>query len=1440
MSMTPDAKKLLATTIRALRARLLANLAARTQSVYQLDLKAKDANLDEATACKRRRLEEHLDDEVRAQRGRDKPRDAADFRQEVEQTAAYTLLNRLVVLRIMEATGLRRQALVTHGWESPAYKTFRDLAPTLRDDESEGYELLLHLVFEELAGELPGLYGPAGPGGVADLIEVPASTLRHAIEALDQPGLVSCWTDDMTLGWVYQYWNDPEREALDAKIHGGGKIAPHEIASKTQMFTERYMVDWLLQNSLGPMWLAMCQRHGWTAEADAHGTLADLEARRVEWRARRDRGEVSLTEMMPLHSETERRWAYYVPQPIPEGAVRQAPESVRDLKILDPAVGSGHFLVAAFELLVALYREEARHRGEEGHEDWSDKAIVEHIISDNLYGIDLDPRAVQIAAAALWLKAQQNCPEAHPRELHLVASNLRLANLPKDDPALVELRREVERETGIPGALTDKVVAAIAGAEHLGSLLQVDRAVEEALDKHEHQLTRATGEAAQGGLFSGFPQQQRALIGREEAKLSILEGLEGFLKKHTRGDDLGLRLRGEQLAAGVRFVRMVREGTYDLVIGNPPYQGTGKMQNPSYVQTVYKMARADLYAAFLVRGLQLARAGGTSALLTMRNWMFIRQFSELRQWLLKTHDLRALGDFERGAFEDIPDEVVSVVASAFRRSPPDTARSVAITPTPLDDRTRDGERTQRKRAAVVAQVRRHEFAPAKLQVVPEWPLIYWWSENELDGYSAMPKILDFGGAKKGLCTGNDSRFLRLVWEVPKADVFVARFDDTHSGRSTGWSPAVYGAKSKEWFEPLELVLRWHDRGLELSQFNSVSRGVAIRNVDFYFRIGVAFSAIGTVFSARIHRYQSVFGDKGPSVFPSNLPAAVCAMNSTRGKVTMRDLNPSISYQAGDVDRLPLWHVGDAETIVAMLDKVLGEHESHREPSVEFRLPGPSAWRRAQAWAQEAVDRREGAPLPAYVEELDPEPAIDHLSFALGVVLGRFGADGAGILDPTKNDLSHALPAGILFLNTTLDSNDLRDSLREPAAKPLLDAWRQYGPAIAPKGELRDYLASDFFEHHRKQYENRPIHWPLSSERRTFVAWITIHRWDASTLRILLADHLQPALNSIEGELRDVRAARDGADKTAARVAEKRLDRLQRAREELQAFIAAVEQCAEKGPPPVDAKCPARAIDARYEPDLDDGVMINAAALWPLFPVKQWKEPRKWWKELARAEGKKDYDWSHLAMRYWPQRVDDRCVTDPSLAVAHGCFWRYHPTRAWVWELRLQDEIGPDFRIEEVPYRGDGGHEAHRTIFLTDHPIDALAIVEKEVLRRMRKHSCFQDELRLLETGLWSAVPDQCWALELRIIKRYRAILKKQLLGSVWGDLKEFRLRAPDEEAARAAFIAGNPSAFRRRQQLLEAALDFVFTDEDEDQDDDVVDEAEAGAVADEADEEDDE
>jgi len=1483
--MTSDAKQALKETVRSLRARLLADLHDATESAWQMGVRVQNTELDEAPRATRATFEAWAAEQVRTQappatptrakraRGRraavvdaDAPttddaaatataapararrsgsaaeRTADDFRREAEKLAAATLLNRLVMLRLLEAPGsdgtppMRSPAVVTGGWESRGYKDFRELAPALvRGDATEGFAFLLRLVYADLAMELPGLYGDAG---VADLVPIPPATLRHAIEALDDPQLASCWTDDMTLGWVYQYWNDPEREALDAKINAGGKIEPHEIASKTQLFTERYMVDWLLQNSLGPMWLAICKKHGWTPDVEADGTLANLEARRVEWRAKRDSGEVSLTDLMPLHTDAERRWAYYVPQPLSDDAVTKAAESVRDLKIIDPAVGSGHFLVVTVGLLFALYREEARHRGLADDPGWTDKAIVERILSYNLHGIDLDPRAVQIAAAALWFAGRQISRDARPRRLNLVASNLRLASLPDDDPALVKLRAEVERDIGMPGDLVDSIIHALRGADSLGSLLRIDRAVDEAIARHEKTMAERPA-AVQKGLFGDDPKparQTKIEFDATAARRSLLDRLESFLTRHTGGDDLGLRLAGEQLAAGVRFVRIVREGAYDLVVANPPYQGTAKMAEAWYIEQQYPLGKADLFAAFLLRGMELVGEGGIVAMLTIRNWMFVAQYAALRQHILGACHLSALGDFDKGCFESMPtSQLISISLPVLRRSKREELETVALQPTKPDEKFWGRDRTELKRAAVLAQTGRHDFVPSDLKSIPEWPLVYWWPKTFLERYRNTPTLGSLAPVKQGMATANNLRFLRRPWEVqfetpPLLD------KATQPRTPNDWEPYVKGAAGLAWLEPLQDILDWRANGLGNRELVGSTAG---KNAEYYFRRAVAFTKIGSHFTARAYRYPSVFDVAGSSVFFDDAATAVTLLNSRTARNVMESLNPTINFQVGDVNRLPLFAIADAQVIYDSLQQCFSVHESRREPSVEFSQPGPSPWRHAQEWAQIAVDRPEGDPLPDYAEELDPEPATDHLSYALGVALGRFGPDGEGILDPPTADLSHTLPGGILFLDRTLDGNgtaDRHDGLFHLASKPLHDAWAAHGERIdTNRRNLRDWLALDFFgDVHKGMYENRPIHWPLSSESKTFVAWVNIHRFTDRTLRLLLADHLVPRLTQIEGELADLRTARDGVDKKAAKEADDRVGRLIKARDELAAFIKDVETCADKGPPPTDATCPAREQDARYTPDLDDGVMVNSAALWPLLDP-QWRDPKKWWKELAKAQGRKDYDWSHLAMRYWPTRVDAKCQEDPSLAVAHGCFWRYHPARAWAWELRLQAEIGPEFRITEAPYTPGGrdmgysGDGPHRDAWLRDHAEEALAAVEKEAERRQgrARRRVTVSDMKILEPGLWTTMPAEVWRMEMRLSERQGA---------------EFRLVAPDEPEPRAAYVKANPELARARATAL-AQLKPVaemFADDEEDEDEDAIsgEDSDGGDTSDEEDDRD--
>ncbi len=1261
-----NCKETLRKTIRGLRTKLIEDLSDAAKSEYRLDLAAAKAKLPEGRRRRRERLEAWLDEQVRAE-GKTKAK-ASDLRQRhfhhAAKEAAHTLINRLVFLRILEHHGVIEPAVVSGGWASPAYEQeFVHYAGPLAEDDTRGYQTLLDVVFAEFAIELPGLFGPVG---LTQLFPVPASTLREVVEAINDPALEEVWGDDTTLGWVYQYWNDPERESLDAKIAGGGKIEPHEIASKTQMFTERYMVEWLLQNSLGLTWLCICRKNGWTAEAEA--ALPVLDERRAAWRTKREAGEVALDALMPIESGLENAWKYYVPQPIPQDGVDKAPSSIREVKLLDPACGSGHFLVIAFDLLARMYEEEARHRGQ----TWSPAEIAQGILRDNLHGIDIDGRAVQIAAAALWLKAKLYARDATLGRMNLVAPSFRLGSLPKEDPALVGLVGGMDA-LGVPSSVTYKLVESLSGVDYLGSLLRVDQAINDLLDDVERE---------DGPLFVHATRKQRA---------ALEERLAEFLDAHAAEADLGLRLGGEQLAAGLRFVRLVKEGTYDVVVGNPPYQGLTKTSQFEYVTKNYPRGKADLYAAFLERGLELCRPGGMSALLTMRGWMFLGQFKELREHLLRCFDLRGIVDLDSGAFDDVSaaQVVLSVACSTFRRGAPDDI-AVALRPTPTEDRASAGM-TDRKRAGLLAQVGCHEFDPKGFEVIEGEPIVYWWSKKFLARYAATEKLGERHTVRYGLSTQNNTRWLRNPWEVHRRDLMVKTFADPVGWDGSPWVTYIKGSEGRVWCDEVRDVILWKGKGLELATYPENRYG---RGTTWYFQRGVAFANIGATFSARAHSRPSIFGHVAGSVFCEDVSGMVCFLNSAGARNMMQSLNPGIHFLTTDVERLALIPIEGAREIFAQVEQAFTEHESHREPSVEFKRPGPSPWRYAQDWAQRAVDRPEGAPLPPYEPEYDPPDPEAERSFAIGVALGRFGANGEGILDPNTTTTPSLSPSAPWLRGSVVSSGILFVSPSDPS-------------------ELRDWLRKDFFPYHKALYENRPIYFPLSSEKRSFVAWVSIHRWADDTLQVLLADHLHPALREIDGEIDDLNRSRASSDKKTAAAAEKRYNTVKKLRDELAAFVDAVTACAERGAPPTDPGCPPREVDATFHMDLDDGVMINSAALWPLLEP-QWKDPKKWWKQLCEAKGKKDYDWSHLAHRYFPTRVDAKRKIDPSLGVAHGCFWRYHPAKAYAWELRLKDEIRPDFTIDEAD------SDECRARFLAEHPDEAQAIWDKEMVRRERK------------------------------------------------------------------------------------------------------------------------
>ncbi len=1271
--MSSKAKSWLSETIRGLRDRLIKDLNDGLESTYRLSIAASRADLDQEKTRKRARLDDWLNEQARAgNRGQKETVEAAKLRHRNRAVlqVASTWLNRLVVLGQLEALGLVRVPVFTGGWNSKGFREFREFGPAISAEGDESYAFLLNLVFDELALDLPGLFGPTG---LVDLIGMPMATLRHVIETLQADHLgaeekLGLWRDDTLLGWIYQFWNDPEREELDEKIRNGGKIENHEIAAKTQLFTDRYMVEWLVSNSLGQIWLDMCALHGWTPEVVASGTLETLEKRRAEWRAKREAGEVDEEALMPLETPLEERWKYYVPRA--ESGAPQAggiPQRLSELKLLDPACGSGHFLVIAFDFLAELYLEEARHRGE----SISAAEVGRSILENNLHGLDIDPRAVQIAAAALWLKLKAFAPKSELGRLNLVASNLGLASLPADDPALLELLTLVEAETGISQDLTRQLVETLKGADHLGSLLKVGQAVDKALE-------------AQAPLLTGG-----ALTSLDEARSALLSRLEGFVAHHSRSEDLGLRLRGEQLASGVRFVRLVRESQYHLVVGNPPYQGSGRLTDSKYIDRHYTVGKENLAAAFILRACELNIPDGLSALLSIKGWMHIGSYEKFRTHILQNYSLSLLCDLDRGAFEDIAAGPggVAVAIPVLRTSLPTKGDLTAVVrPSQAKDISGRGL-YERKKAGLLCGLGRYDFHPHHLRAIPGQPLIYWWDQQFLDRYASVQRIADVSPARQGSATADNTRFLRLPWEV-KASRLAFQRQSESVAKGYQWVPYVKGSAGISWFEPINSAIKWAPALLELYLF---PRSFP-KNEAYNFRPGIAFTAIGSSFTARAHRFRSVFGHMGSSVFPEDIPGTLCLMNSSTAKYVLESLNPGVHFEVGDVNRLPLFPIESAEQIVAVLEKAFAQHEQARETSVEFIKPGPTAWVYAQDWAQRAVDRPAGAPLPEYAPVEVAESEKDHLSYQLGLALGRFDANGIAERAPEG-----ALPHGILFLSASGGP----DSLEHPAAAAL----REQGQYLRTK-----FLADD----HLKRYEKRPIYFPLSSEKKSYVAWCSIHRWSDQTLFVLLADHLIPEQQRLMAELADAGNSLNQGDRKAQIAATKRHGELIELLGELQSFIQMVDQIAERGAPVVGKT--ELEVQPAFKMDLDDGVMINSAALSPLLLPQGWKDPKNWWGELCEAKGKKDYDWSHLAARYFPSRVDAKCQVDPSLAVAHGVFWKYHPEKAAQWELRLQShaELGPEFRLDEP------GSDEYRAAFVAAFPEKMEQLRAAETQRRERK------------------------------------------------------------------------------------------------------------------------
>ena len=569
---------------------------------------------------------------------------SADAVMGYRREAAFHTLNRFVALKMLEARKLVQEC-ISRGEESAGFKEFYGLAPGLVQLTDKGYRLYIESLLDELGRQVKVLFNRLDP---ATLLWPRRQAFTTLLELLNDPELATVWQEDETIGWVYQYFNG-EDERRQMRAESQAPRNSRELAVRNQFFTPRYVVQFLTDNSLGQLW--------------------------VEMRL----GATRLAELDYLVKDSER-----LPRPA---------KDPRDLRVLDPACGSGHFLLYCFDLLAGdpsrglagIYLEAWRAEDQPPSQDTGNslrqdypteeallKAVPELILRHNLHGVDIDPRAAQIAALALWMRAQRGFQEAGIPAAE--RPPIRRTNVVTAEPMPGDQLLVHEFSTGLEprvlGELFQQMVEAMQLAGELGSLLRIDRALESAVAVARRQFEKEKKQQLQ---LPGFEQPARQLgfdlSGISDASFfdsaeeRIVAALAAYAAQAPASMTVRRHLFAEDAAQGIAFIDLIRQ-RYDAVLMNPPF-GAASLAAKREFEAAYPRTKNDLYAAFVERGIELLHPGGYLGAITSRTGFFLSSFQRWREEvLLQEAPPTVFADLGQGVLDSA---MVEVAAYCLRK-----------------------------------------------------------------------------------------------------------------------------------------------------------------------------------------------------------------------------------------------------------------------------------------------------------------------------------------------------------------------------------------------------------------------------------------------------------------------------------------------------------------------------------------------------------------------------------------------------------------------------------------------------------------------------------------------------------------------------------------------------------------------------------------------------
>ncbi|HFI9374577.1 TPA: BREX-1 system adenine-specific DNA-methyltransferase PglX [Vibrio parahaemolyticus] len=1131
------------------------------------------------------------------------------FNQFINETA-FTWFNRLTAIRYMEVNeyldhGFRvlskaEGAKFGEGFE--ILNSAADVADELGlnkdqiidmvldgNKEEELYRTLLLAQCHQLSEAMPFMFEKLDDATellLPDNLTKTDSILKDLVNDIPEDN----WKDSETgkgqievIGWLYQFYISEHKDAVIGKV-----VKREDIPAATQLFTPNWIVKYLVQNSLGRQWLA---------------TYPDSELK--------DKMEYYITPAEQSDDVIEQLKAITPTSIDPE-----------EIKVLDPACGSGHILVEVYEVLREIYLE----RG------YRLREVPELILTKNIYGLDIDDRAAQMAAFAVLMKAREDDKRIFTRDIKLNIHSVQSTENLDIDKLWANLDLDGNKQTG--------------SMDDLFAEPQFDVSQLSTENKSYLKLLRYLKEQFIDAKNLG------SLVEIDSQYLESLTTLQEKLAEK----ELGIEPTAKQAAeALIPFVKqsITLANNYDVAVANPPYlsQKGMNLSLKGYAKDYFPDSKSDLFAIFMERAFNFLKINGYNAQVNMQSWMFLSSFEKMRESLLNNTTLFSMAHLGARAFGQISGEVVQTTAWVINKTHIDNFQPSFI-------RLIDGNEQSKKESLRLGKNKYYSIKQQDFKKIPGSPIAYWLDEHEINTFYKNSKLGESYEPKSGLSTTDNERFLRYWHEVDFRNI---NFNVTHIEETETlyqkWYPLVKGGEFRKWYGNLEYVVNWKNNGHEIREKTKGAAGGRIVSPEYYFKQGVSWSGLSSGEPSFRLMDKAIFGSGGKAVFTSNKRDSYFIsgiLNSSLSSYLLKVISPTLNFEAGHIAKIPLVAHVDKEPTINLVQKLVimaTKDWNSIETSWDFSRLDSVKLQNKPARLKETVklDLEQGIELSQRFSKLesaldeevarlygvnpnkrdDYEPTYlncygkkdksdiqERTSFKIakiissfvGCMMGRYSLDREGLVyaysgnngfkELVAEGAYNTFPAdddGIVpladedwvfeddattrfreFVKTVWGEEHLQENLDFVAESLCLDAIK------AKKGEssldtIRRYFSTQFYKDHLKTYKKRPIYWLFSSGKaKAFECLVYLHRYNEGTLSRMRTEYVTPLMGKLESRkniLEDSKATASGAE---LRAIDKELKTIEKKQAELVTFDEELKHLAEM----------------KISLDLDDGVKVN--------------------------------------------------------------------------------------------------------------------------------------------------------------------------------------------------------------------------------------------------------